>query len=319
MKNQFLKERQSGIGGSDVASLIAMTFPALGLKPFKTPLEIYYSKILEPEEHKATIAQKRGQNAESLVAEIYAQKKNVKIVEKKQNLFFRHKKYDFMIAHPDRFCSELKAKDEWILECKTVHHANSNKWETDMPQEYFLQCAHYAIVCDVPFVDIAGMIGFEGMSGDDNFFKIYTYIREKQFEKKLIEIEEKFWEEHVLKKIPPQPITLSDTNLLYNPEKALSVIATQEIENDFNSYLELGKQKAELEKKQKEKLLHIKNFMGNAYTLKSKHGEELAINYKRTSTQIDKNKLKEVVSEDLYKSLVKESSSLTFRAKRAIS
>lgn len=311
---KFLEERRAGIGGSDVASLVAQELPELKLKPFKTPLEVYYSKILEPEEHEPTIEQRRGINAEDLVAELYLSKNTTKnetycIVDRSPRLRTRN----FMLAHPDkligRFNPPFEAfkplKGYHILECKTVHPSKADQWKTKAPLEYWLQCVHYAIVCDLPMVDIAGMIGFEGLSGDDEYFKIYRYERDSKLEKRIIDIEERFWEKHVLKKIPPEPMNLADYNLLKIPhDKKKTIIATKEIEEAVTKYNFLNEQEKKYKKEKEAQSLAIEKYMGEAYTLESSAGKKLGICFaKNNAPKLDKDKLKTLVSEEDYNSL----------------
>ncbi len=303
-RKDFLIERQKGIGGSDVSGLVAAELPELGLAPFKTPLEIYYSKILEPEEHEATIAQKRGNNAENLVAEIYSQKIGVEITDNQPP--FSQK--DFMIAHPDKYVSASDIR--YILECKTVHHSKANAWKKIAPLEYWLQCIHYAIVCDVPQVDIAGMIGFEGLSGDDEFFKIYSYHRNEKLEKRIIEIEEKFWENHVLKRKPPAPMTLSDTILLHpHSIKTKKVVASKEIQEIIQKEKEAYLQHKKYEEESKKLRVKIAEFMEDAYRLVDKDDKSLATNSASERKSVDYKKLKELAGEEIYNQVVSTSTS----------
>jgi len=313
-RTKFLEERRSGIGGSDVASLVAAELPELELTPFKTPLEVYYSKVLEPEDTEPTIDQRRGINAEYLVTELYLSKNATKnetycIVDHSPLLRTR----DFMLAHPDKIIGSFTPPLEtfnpllgWhILECKTVHPSKADRWKTKAPLEYWLQCIHYAIVCDAPFVDIAGMIGFEGLSGDDEYFKIYRYERDKKLEKRIIDIEERFWEKHVLKKIPPPPMNNADYNLLHvSHNKKKAIIATAEIDEAVKKYSFLAAAIEKYKKEKDEQSLLIKNYMGDAYTLQDNEGQKLGVCYnKNNPPKLDKEKLKTLISEEDYNSL----------------
>lgn len=322
-RNKFLEERRAGIGGSDVASLVAAELPELNLRPFKTPLEVYYSKILKPEDTEPTIEQQRGINAEDLVAELYLSKNTTKnesycIIDRSPLLRTRN---SFMLAHPDKIIGRFNPPFETfkplegchILECKTVHHSKADQWKTQAPTEFWLQCVHYAIVCDVPFVDIAGMIGFEGLSGDDEYFKIYRYERDKKLEQRIIDIEERFWENHVLKKKPPAPMNNADYNLLNIPhDKKVSITATKEIEEAVAKYKFLSEAVDKYDKEKKAQSLLIKNYMGEAYTLQDTEGQKLGICFNKNNPQkLDKEKLKTLISEEDYNSLLSEPSQST--------
>ncbi|KKL44504.1 hypothetical protein LCGC14_2365040, partial [marine sediment metagenome] len=88
-----LKDRQSGFGGSDAATV-------LGVNPFMTATELYESKIYEiTEVGEPTPQQERGNVLEPVAADRYVLKTGREIVERKQK---RHPDFPFMIGNVDR-------------------------------------------------------------------------------------------------------------------------------------------------------------------------------------------------------------------------
>ena len=77
MKNQenredWLKQRKLGIGGSDVAAV-------LGLSAFRTPTDVYLDKIGEAEPRQATDSMHFGQLLEAVVAKEFARRTGMKV------------------------------------------------------------------------------------------------------------------------------------------------------------------------------------------------------------------------------------------------
>lgn len=108
-KLKWLKERQKGIGGSDVGAI-------LGINKWKSPFEVYIDKTEEITEIKeAGEAAYWGSILEEQVAKEFALRTGKKV--RKDNRHLIHKKYKFMTANIDR---RIVAENA-ILECKTVN------------------------------------------------------------------------------------------------------------------------------------------------------------------------------------------------------
>jgi putative phage-type endonuclease len=254
-----LEVRKSGLGGSDAAA-------AVGLNRYKSPMQLYLEKIGEKEPIEQTNRMYFGNRLESFVAEEF-ENKTGKVCEIEEKTLV-HPNFSWMLANVDR-----RIKDEnAILECKVTKHPLGwgEEFTDQIPTEYLLQVAHYAIVCDVEKVYIAAFIGL-----DD--FKIYQYARNTELETKLLLKEEKFWNEHVVKRIPPSPHSFSDSLAQFNKElQGKTVIATEEVEQSFRSLLEVKKELEELKKKEDEAKTIIGSFMGNAEILYTAAGKIMA-------------------------------------------
>jgi putative phage-type endonuclease len=201
LTKEQLELRRTGIGGSDVAIILGLTLK------WKTPIDLYLEKtgieeIISNDDNQYTYW---GKTLEPVVADEYAKRtgKTLSICDTK-----RHSEHSFMLANIDRMID-----DGGILECKTADFTQAKHWGESgtncFPKIYLLQCAHYAIVYDAPYVDLAVLIG-----GND--FRTYTYKRNLPFEKELIRIEKEFWEEHVEKFIPPLITSSQDASKIWN-------------------------------------------------------------------------------------------------------
>lgn len=184
-RQEWLVERTKGIGGSD-ASVI------LGFNPWKSPFQLYIEKTGGQVEEINNEAIYWGNVLEDVVAKEFSRVTGKKV--RKRNVMFRHPEHDFMIANIDRDVVGEKA----LLECKTTNAFNADAWEGDhIPPAYICQLQHYMAVLGYEKAYIAVLIGgqkfvWKELKRDDEFIEL------------MIEAEKEFWEEHVMKNIPPE-------------------------------------------------------------------------------------------------------------------
>lgn len=204
MPEDFHALRRTGLGGSDAAA-------ALGLSPWKRPLELYYEKLGEAEPVEESDAMRFGTLLEPIVRAEYIRRTG-------QNLVFgqpaqRSIEHPFMLAHLDGF----RPDDRRVVEFKTAR--SDEGWgepETDdVPEPYLLQVMHYMIVTEAELADIAVLIG-----GSD--FRIYTVPRKPELCELMIEGERQFWDA-VQRRDPPPPSNLAETNLRWRTAEVRSV------------------------------------------------------------------------------------------------
>ena len=92
-REDWLKARKSGIGGSDIGAI-------LGLSPFKTPLDVYLDKIGQDDPQPMNEAMYFGTIMEGIVADEYARRNNRRV--QRVNSILRHVDKDWMLANIDR-------------------------------------------------------------------------------------------------------------------------------------------------------------------------------------------------------------------------
>ena len=185
-REQWLEERRKGIGGSDAAAVA-------GLSRYRTPIQVYMEKlglVEPPEENEAMYW---GKKLEDLVAEEFSVRTGMKV--RRCRAILRHPEHPFMLANVDRL---IVGRNEG-LECKTAGAYKTSEWEGDeIPWEYAIQCHHYMAVTGFSAWWIAVLIG-------GNRFVYKRIERDEEIIRNLIKIEEDFWHNHVLKRIPPEP------------------------------------------------------------------------------------------------------------------
>lgn len=180
------KLRKNGIGGSDIGII-------LGLNPYKDIYELYIDKTEDLPEDELSPSLEWGNLLEDVIASKYANINECNLT-KCQTVF--HPNYPFLFANPD-FLIEGQKKG---LEIKTANARMDKDWGESgsniIPPYYYSQIAHYMMVLDYDSWDLAVLIG-----GQD--FRVYSFERDKEVDKLIIEKATEFWEENVLKRVPP--------------------------------------------------------------------------------------------------------------------
>lgn len=299
-RQDWLEVRKSGIGGSDVAGV-------LGVSQWKTPLDVYRDKTGEAEEQEESEAMRWGALLEGLVAEEFARRQNVKV--QRRNQLYRDSEYPFLIANIDRHI--VGSKD--ILECKTTSGWNRNQWGEEgtdqVPFPYLCQVQHYMMVLDRQRAWIAVLI-------DGRDFRIYCVDRNEKLIGIIRDRCRKFWNEHVLAGVPPEPTTKQDIETLYKAGGHEGIVtAAPDVEEEARSLAGLKQQKKELDKEIEAHENEIKKAIGEAAELvRASDGKTIATWKSTTSKRFD-GKAFEADYPDLYEQYKKENTSRRFLVK----
>lgn len=184
-KEEWLKNRQAGIGGSD-ASAIA------GLNPWKSSIQLYMDKKENNPKEIKSLRMELGNRLEGVVAELFTEETGLKV--RNVNGILKNEQYPFALANIDRAIVGEKA----FLECKTTNSFALKEWEGGVPPHYEIQCLHYMAITGATHCYIAALIG----NSDFIWRKIE---RDQETIDYLMQIEKEFWEENILKDIVPLP------------------------------------------------------------------------------------------------------------------
>ena len=244
-RQEWLLLRKTYLGGSDLGAVI-------GVNKYKTALDVYLEKTSEHSPEIGNDATYWGNVLEDVVAQEYSKRVNLPVeVETK---LLRHPEHEFLAANIDRWVDGKK----YVLECKTAGFMMSKEWGEEgsdsIPESYLVQSAWYAAICDVPKVDIAVLIG-----GQD--FRIYSYVRNKEFEDKLIKIACNFWHNHVEKRIPPKCSSLADTFNLFPVGNHKELTASETITQKIYELKPLREQESSIQKAIDALKVDIQEFM----------------------------------------------------------
>lgn len=299
-KEQWLKERKTYIGGSDIGSIV-------GANKYRTALDVYFDKTSDGIIDEMSPAAYWGTVLEKTVAEEYAKVTGYSI-EVPAGLI-RHSTFPYIACNIDYWANDGKH----ILECKTASFTKASEWGQEgtdqIPESYLLQVAYYAAITGVPRVDIAVLIG-----GQD--FRIYSYQADYDLQKKLIRAAEVFWTKYVQTNTPPQPKTTSDMEKLYPKANGLEVRASDTIANKIEQLQDLKAQVKELDTELDALQLDIKEYMQEAEILVADDGHVLASWKNRKAGQrLDTQKLKNEHSEIYNQYLTEGKASRVFAIK----
>ena len=261
INQDFSLDRSKYIGGSDIGAI-------LGLSRFRSPLEVWMEKTGKEVKRLDSLPLRFGSFAEAFVASEYARATGFRLIHDES--IYIHPEHAFMSAHMDRFVLEGGAANSTpsptrILECKTAHPFSSGDWgeagSDEVPMSYLCQCIWYMAITSINQVDLAVLFG-------NSDFRIYTMNRDLGLENAILEKASLFWNDYVLKDLPPPAHSEQDCQTLFRKgDAAKSVEARSET-------LELRKRLALLNSEidtREEEISAIKqnimNQMGEAETL----------------------------------------------------
>ena len=105
-REEWLRLRKSGIGGSDAGSVC-------GQNPYASPMSVFRDKVSEGVEAEDNESMRQGRDLESYVARRFMEATGLKV--RRSNQMYRSQEHPFMIADVDRIVVGENAG----LECKT--------------------------------------------------------------------------------------------------------------------------------------------------------------------------------------------------------
>lgn len=276
---EWLRARQHGIGGSDVAAI-------MGVSTYRTALDVYEDKTREITEDAApSEAAYWGTTLESVVAAEFERRTGMKV--QRVNDTIKSQLTDFVgdqapadwaranldraVINPElagkvritkekRFSSQgLKLTTDTILECKTASLRMADQWGPsqeaeivsgeitsghEIPVYYETQVQWYMAVTGARRCYVAVLIG-----GQD--FRIYCVERNSPVIQALASACFDFWTKHVLARVPPEPTSVEDVKKLFPQDSGEMTEATNDEAALIGEYRTLKGQIAELEAQQK--------------------------------------------------------------------
>lgn len=259
-RDDWLKERTKGIGGSDVATI-------LGLNPYKTPLQLWEEKTGKASGTTAGEAAYWGTVLEEIVAKEFSQRTGMKV--QKVNYMLSTGENGWMRGNLDRavinpeiagrvsVLKPEKAKEsarllstDIGLECKTASVYMSDQWgdsqeaeilngkvmtDHKIPLYYETQIQWYMAVTGIKTFYVAVLIG-----GQD--FRLYEVKRDQDVIDVIVSKCRDFWENNVLKDVPPAPVNVDDIKKLYSKDNGEMAEATNEQAVDIGELRNLKEQ-----------------------------------------------------------------------------
>ena len=249
-REDWLKARTTGIGGSDVAAI-------LGLSKWKTPLQVYQEKRGEIAPQADNDAMRWGRYLEPVVRQAYADEtgREVRVLDE----LVRHPLYEHMIANLDGF----------VLPTDGPRRVFGEPGSDQIPQPYLLQVQHYMAVTGFVVADVAVLIG-----GSD--FRLYEVPADAELQQMLVDAEAEFWA-RVQAGEPPEPVSYADVQARFGrASKAGTVLADADVQEALTKLRELKTQAKHLELVEEQWKAVVMKAMGESDTLIDARGDILA-------------------------------------------
>ena len=295
-KEEWLRCRKQGIGGSDVSCL-------LGINKWKSEIELWLDKTNQTnapvEENEAM---QWGTIMEPIIRNHFAEVTGKTVVELKAML--QHPEHPFMLADVDGVTVDDSGNPA-ILEIKTASEFKRSDWDEGVPAYYQTQVQHYLCVTGIQKAYVAVLIG-------GNSFRIFEVDADAEIQDMLIAVEKNFWNK-VQNMIRPE-MDGSDAakNLLdslYHGGISEEIVMPDEAIEYVDAYIEACAEEDNAKAKKQEASNHIKEIMGD-YDKASCIGH--SISWKPvTSERLDSKSLKENEPE-IYAKYCKSSTSRRF-------
>ena len=261
-REDWLRERKKGIGGSDVACV-------LGLNKYKSAFALYNEKKSEELEDFDNEAMRVGRDLEEYVASRFTELSGIKV--RHENAILINEDFPFIRANVDRLCVGVKAG----LECKTASTWNAKNFgKGEFPVNYYAQCVAYMAVTGLPDWYLAVLV-----MGKE--FKVYKLTRDKDCDcpewcecavyvgadeiEALVEACRDFWCEHIEKNVPPAVFNSNDDEAISaacNPDSGQEIDMTGYLDK-LTELTDLKRQIDELTAQKKQLEGEIKMFMGD--------------------------------------------------------
>jgi putative phage-type endonuclease len=261
---EWLQQRQAGIGGTDVSGV-------LGLSPYRSPLDVYLSKVEPVQEKEMGEPAYWGIVLEDVVAREFAKRQGVKV--QRVNQMIAHPNEPWMLVNLDRAIvtpgSVVRVnKDgrlagaDGLLECKTASAYKAADWgrdgdEEEIPIAYAAQGMWYLAVTGLEWIDFACLVGGQK-------FVVKRMERDESTIKEITERCRAFWFDHVLKRVPPPATSPEDMQRLFPVDSGAYVDATPAALEDFNEARALAEQADAIEAKLDAAKARLKMTIGEA-------------------------------------------------------
>jgi putative phage-type endonuclease len=246
--------RPWGVGGSDIGAIV-------GLSPYKTVVDVWLEKTGSSTRSRGSrhVAQRLGSYLEPFVVEEYERLSGNSCEAYDRPLL--HPQYPELFGHVDRIATVTSVPagptaesgcfaKRVVLECKTSSAFRTSEWgpawSDQVPAEYLVQCLWYLGLSGLEEAHLAVLLG-------NTELRTYRIARDEALERYLFEYAHRFWVDHVLSGVPPEPVTREGVESLHPKHTpGLTKEADEALLGDLARYAQLSQEicsaKSELER-----------------------------------------------------------------------
>lgn len=230
-RNEWLKVRESGIGSSEVATIV-------GLNPWETPYQLWRRKVGIDPPKAENFAMKAGHYLEDAVSQFWSDETGHQVIKASAgDWIIRDNDRPYLQVSPDRtyWLGESRSPDaKGILECKTTQLKID---ADDLPKHWFCQVQYQLGVAGYQQGSLAWLC-----SGREFGYKNIALLPD--FFGWLVEEVERFHTDCILGKKEPVATTVSDVLLKFNKHTGGKTI---EVSDDvFEAYKSLKSVREEI-------------------------------------------------------------------------
>lgn len=203
-RKEWLKVRESGIGSSEVATIV-------GLNPWETPYQLWRRKVGIDAPKEENFAMRAGHYLEDAVSRFWADETGREIIKRSAgDWLIRDNEHPFLQVSPDRTYwlagEKRNESNKGILECKTTQMQVDGD---DLPKHWFCQVQYQLGVAGLEHGSLAWLC-----SGREFGYRDIDFVPD--FYQWLVEEASRFWHDNVLARVEPSAISVKDVLLKYN-------------------------------------------------------------------------------------------------------
>jgi putative phage-type endonuclease len=283
-RDDWLEARKQGLGGSDISAV-------LGLSSFTSPLQIFYEKT-EGATREVSEQMEIGSDIEEWILSRWERTSEVwmdrNVAIDSSLVILQNNEHPWLLHSPDALLRETfdnggSYRPVLGIEIKNVR--SDQHWDP-LPEFYMAQVQHGLLCSGLDEWIVVALVGGQRMI-------TRTIHPDLEMQGRIITEGERFWNDHVLAGIPPDPDgSESDSDALNRRWDASG--GTVEIADYwFRNLSEASKRKEKAAKEEAKIIQRIKVLMGDAETAKTPDGTKVATWKVGTRTAVDVKRLKE--------------------------
>lgn len=185
--------RRSFVGASEVAAI-------MGVDPYSTDLQVYARKVGLAGEVDETPAMRRGKALERPVGDGYADEEGVKLLRFPDRTALVRIGGAHRAASPDGIVLPLARRKGLEVKVSGLYREWGPHGSQELPVRHVIQASELMHVLDFDHWDVRAFLGTPWGLEE----RTYRLKRNVELEATMVETVDRFWRDHVLKRVPPK-------------------------------------------------------------------------------------------------------------------
>lgn len=301
-------DRSTYLGSSDVAAI-------MGVSKYRTPLDVYMAKVEpidEPVDLDRARILRRGHVLEPYIVQMMVEQlrrdgHEVEVVGQGRRL--RHPEHDFLAAEID--CELLVDGELCNGEAKSAGWRAAEEWgeagTDEIPIHYGAQVHHAQIVTGRRTTWVGALFGLDDCV-------MYRVDADDELHAEILARMVGFWHDHVLARVPPDPVRIEDVHRLYRRSGPPPVEASPEILDHVQALRAIRAKIRALEDEAAEHQFAIAAYMAESDELVS--GGQTILTFRHQVRRVVDAKRLKAERPDIFNAYLRESQSRPILFKR---